>query len=262
METLRIFEEPITEQSALDGDVTALGSPGLTQLHHLRALSAALEPARAHYTATAIEQLRALPASVRRQVFGQVFADHPTLAQEPLVRELADELGVPATAITGTASSAAYARMEAILPLLAHGLAELERSRVEVAAELGADTRTSARLPRTQDDLLAWLLDESVAPSRRAEELSRALRALSTHAIALREAARQSARALLSETDPDAMSSRTRAPAWWPKPFRDAAAFAGLRALHAHVNEGRRYLEALHTSRFAQAYAARTLERT
>lgn len=261
MSSLQFFDEPITERSSLEGDVTTMGSPGVAQLHHLRALSAALDPARAHYTATAVEQLRALPPGTRRQVFRQVLSEHPMLAHEPQVEAIAEELGIPSTAMSGTATSAAYARMEAILPVLAHGLAELERTRAELATELGVETTSRDRLPRTSSDLLAWLLEEHVTPAARAEELGRCLRALAVHAVALREAARQSARALVAETDPDTVAARTPTPAWWPRPFRDAAVLAGLRALHRHVNDGRRYLEDLHGARFAYAYALRTTER-
>jgi predicted component of type VI protein secretion system len=261
MDDLRFFEEPITERCALEGDVTTLGSAGVAQLHHLRALSATLEPARAHYTATAVEQLRALPTNVRRQVFRQVLSEHPMLAHEPAVQELALELGVEPSAMTGTATTAAFSRMEAILPALAEGLSALEQERVSLCAELRVEGAVRDRLPLTAGDFLAWVLDERVDPRVRADELARALRTLTVHARALHDAARQAGRALVAETDPEAIAARTQSPGWWPRAFRDAAVLASVRALHRHVTDGRRYLEELHQSRFAHAYVARASQR-
>lgn len=258
MDTRNLFDEPVTERSQLEGDITTMGSPGLAQLHHLRALTAALEPARAQYAEAAVEQLRSLPASVRGQMFLQVLAEHPLLEDEPAVRELQEELGISGAAIAGTATRAAYARMEAILPVLAAGLAALENTRIDVATELGVHAKGRARLARDGADLLSWLLDDRVAPAVRAEELARGLRALIAHSLALREAARHSAQALLAETHPETIAARTVTPGWWPKPFRDAAVLATARALHQRVDDGRRYLEELHFRRFADAYATAT----
>ncbi len=261
MDTLHLFDEPITERSGLEEGVTTMGSPAVAQLHHLRALNAALEPARAAYAAAAVEQLRSLPVSVRRQVFPQVLGEHPMLAQEPAVQELADELGITLASVTETATSAAYARMEAVLPVLADGLAELERERAAVSAELELEPTRQRTLPRTASDVLAWILDERVPPKARAEELDRALRALVAHAAGLRDAARKGAQALVAATDPEVVGARTRTPSWWPRPFRDAVVLAALRAVHGLGDDGRSHLDEVHRARFGAAYAARVNER-
>lgn len=215
---------------------TTAGAPGTLALQHLSAVRDVLEPLHGAYVAAAVEQLHALPPDARRSVLPHVVAEHPAIRHDARVVAMAAELGValhaePALplsdgaapwlfALTGVRAADdadALARIERALETLSVALSRVAAHRLSLRRALALDAETDAELPTDPVALLVWAL--GAAPN----ELARRVAVLASDLEALGAATRDAAVLSSAALAPVAIEARAPAPAWWPRPFRDAA---------------------------------------
>lgn len=258
-------EEPATE----------VAGSAVRQLHFLRSVLGAVAAARGEYFGVVRDQVEALPAEARAQILQQLAREHPDLVRAPEFEHIAVEhgaeglraddvaplawlarlVGRPVSGPRGeeVSDARALARVAALLRSFAQSLVELQRAREQLARELGLGAGED--LPRSSEDLLAFLLDFGVDGEARTASVQRTFAEIAMHPVALVGATRDGVRAMVAEIEPTALAARSRR--GLVAELQTIAGHPGwdaYRRVHADLSEGDRCVQRVFGARFSRSY--------